>query len=132
MAETPYAFRESPETCRAFIKGISVGLVFPAASWCFWAAGWTLFQVPRHEEIFKSLAVSLSPATLFLLKWYSGVAILLAATGVACIVGTSRFGERRAVAVLNVTAWVLAMAWQAFASVVLSSPVMSLLQGIGR
>jgi len=116
---------------RAFIKGITSGLVFPAAACCLWTAFWTLYQVPPHVEVFKSVRVNMPVATEFLMWAYPYVAIFFVAVAIACILATALKGDRWPAAVLNIAACLLGMSWLAFLTVALTGPLMSLLRGIG-
>lgn len=116
---------------RAFLKGISVGLVVPAAACCFWVAIWTVMRVPGHGEVFKSVNVEMPVATQFLMWVYPHAAVFFVAMAMACILVTALKGDHWSAAALNIVGCSLGMLWHAFLTIALTLPLMSLLRGIG-
>lgn len=119
-----------PPVRRAFLRGVNTGLVVPATVLSVWMAFWTHYQVPIHEDVFKSVKVNMPVMTEVLLRVHPWPVFLFVALALACVLATALKGDRWPAAAINVATCVAGLFWLAFLSITLSGPLMSILRGI--
>lgn len=118
---------------RAFHKGISVGLVFPAVGWGLWMAFRTAWETPKYAQMFTQLGFGddLPILTRLLISAYPGVSVALVLMAIACVVGTVIKGDKVIVAILNGTVFCVALGCQAILHVALVGPIISIQHRLG-
>ncbi len=127
-APTPF----ETERRRGYRQGMNQALAFLIVLSTVWVEFRTLKDVPEYHRIFAELKVPLPAVTVLVLRHYNSMGLIFGLFAGLCMTATCIRGDRQAVLMLNIAAFILLTGWMYLLLTAFHPPLMSLLEGVTR